>query len=172
MAELAVAAIAQIDEGKVVPTKTVFPVTLVERGTTWTQISISPLQVRGALSGEWGGMLLPVGAFSSHWQIAKLLRSWASSEADCECPLYWIVNIFLSSKNFPVSCHIVYSGVFLKHFRIQYDSWFFCIAGNYSVIFLLYKKTLRAELIRCIRNMTCGCDKKWSNFRKKTRKIK
>ena len=34
MAELAVAAIAQIDEGKVVPTKTVFPVTLVERGTT------------------------------------------------------------------------------------------------------------------------------------------
>ena len=35
MAEMAVAAIAQIDEGKVVPTKTVFPVTLVERGTTW-----------------------------------------------------------------------------------------------------------------------------------------
>lgn len=34
MAEMAVAAIAQIDEGKVVPTKTVFPVTLVERGTT------------------------------------------------------------------------------------------------------------------------------------------
>ncbi len=34
MAELAIAAIAQIDEGKVVPTKTVFPVTLVERGTT------------------------------------------------------------------------------------------------------------------------------------------
>ena len=34
MAEMAVAAIAQIDEGKMVPTKAVFPVTLVERGTT------------------------------------------------------------------------------------------------------------------------------------------
>ena len=34
MAEMAVSAIAQIDAGKVVPTKTVFPVTLVERGTT------------------------------------------------------------------------------------------------------------------------------------------
>ncbi len=34
MAELAVSAIAQIDAGKMVPTKTVFPVTLVERGTT------------------------------------------------------------------------------------------------------------------------------------------
>ena len=55
----------------------------------WTQISIPPLQVRGALSGGWGGMLLSVGAFSSHWQIAKRLRSWASSEADCECSLYF-----------------------------------------------------------------------------------
>ena len=34
MAEMAVSAIAQIDAGKTVPTKTVFPVTLVERGTT------------------------------------------------------------------------------------------------------------------------------------------
>ena len=34
------------------------------------------------------GMLLSVGVESSHWQIAKRLRSWASSEADCECPLY------------------------------------------------------------------------------------
>ena len=34
MAEIAVATIAQINEGKMVPTKTVFPVTLVERGTT------------------------------------------------------------------------------------------------------------------------------------------
>ena len=34
MAEMAVSAIAQIDAGKMVPTKTVFPVTLVERGTT------------------------------------------------------------------------------------------------------------------------------------------
>lgn len=38
---MAVAAIAQIDEGKVVPTKTVFPVTLVERGTTWKETGIS-----------------------------------------------------------------------------------------------------------------------------------
>ena len=34
MAEQAISAIVQIDAGKVVPTKTVFPVTLVERGTT------------------------------------------------------------------------------------------------------------------------------------------
>ena len=34
------------------------------------------------------GMLMSVGVESSHWQIAKRLRSWASSEADCECPLY------------------------------------------------------------------------------------
>ena len=34
MAEMAVSAIVQIDAGKMVPTKTVFPVTLVERGTT------------------------------------------------------------------------------------------------------------------------------------------
>ena len=34
MAEMAVSAIAQIDAGKMVPTKTVFPVTLIERGTT------------------------------------------------------------------------------------------------------------------------------------------
>lgn len=34
MAEQAISAIVQIDSGKVVPTKTVFPVTLVERGTT------------------------------------------------------------------------------------------------------------------------------------------
>ena len=34
MAEMAVSAIAQIDAGKMVPTKTVLPVTLVERGTT------------------------------------------------------------------------------------------------------------------------------------------
>ena len=47
----------------------------------WTQISIPPLQVRGALSGGWGGMLMSVGVESSHWQIAKRLRSWASSEA-------------------------------------------------------------------------------------------
>ena len=54
----------------------------------WSRISIPPLQVRGALSGGWGGMLMSVGVESSHWQIAKRLRSWASSEADCECPLY------------------------------------------------------------------------------------
>ena len=47
----------------------------------WTQISIPPLQVRGALSGGWGGMLKSVGVESSHWQVAKRLRSWASSEA-------------------------------------------------------------------------------------------
>ena len=34
------------------------------------------------------GMLMSVGIESSHWQVAKRLRSWASSEADCECPLY------------------------------------------------------------------------------------
>lgn len=34
MAEMAVSAIAQIDAGKLVPTKTVLPVTLIERGTT------------------------------------------------------------------------------------------------------------------------------------------
>ena len=34
MAEQAVADIAQIDAGKIVPSRTVFPVTLVERGTT------------------------------------------------------------------------------------------------------------------------------------------
>ena len=34
------------------------------------------------------GRLLSVGVESSHWQIAKRLRSGASSEADCECPLY------------------------------------------------------------------------------------
>ena len=37
------------------------------------------------------GMLMSVGVESSHWQIAKRLRSWASSEADCECPLYGLV---------------------------------------------------------------------------------
>ena len=34
------------------------------------------------------GMLMLVGVESSNWQVAKRLRSWASSEADCECPLY------------------------------------------------------------------------------------
>ena len=36
------------------------------------------------------GMLMSVGVESSHRQIAKRLRSCASSEADCECPLYSI----------------------------------------------------------------------------------
>ena len=57
------------------------PETILLLLTTWTQISIPPLQVRGALSGGWGGMLMSVGVESSHWQIAKRLRSWASSEA-------------------------------------------------------------------------------------------
>ena len=34
MAEQAISDIAMIDAGKVVPSRTVFPVTLVERGTT------------------------------------------------------------------------------------------------------------------------------------------
>ena len=59
----------------------------------WTQISIPQLQVRGALSGGWWGMLMSVGVESSHWQLAKRLRSWASSEADCECPLYSTLSI-------------------------------------------------------------------------------
>ena len=33
--------------------------------------------------------------------------------------ILWIVSKLASAL---ISCHIVYSGVFLKHFRIQYDS--------------------------------------------------
>mgnify|MGYP003185441730 CR=1 FL=1 len=49
------------------------------------------------------GMLMSVGVESSHWQVAKRLRSWASSEADCECPLYdyslYSKKDFISDKN-------------------------------------------------------------------------
>ena len=76
----------------------------------WTQISIPPLQVCGALIGGWGGMLMSVGVESSHWHIAKRLRSWASSEADCECPLYLLT----------------------QNLRISFFSWW---AWNYQYIF-------------------------------------
>ena len=81
----------------------------------WMQISILLLQVRGALSGEWEGMLMSVGVESSHWQIAKPLRWWANSEArpvsraagmDCECPLYrrprngLQISVLLQNKHF------------------------------------------------------------------------
>ena len=44
------------------------------------------------------GMLMSVGVESSHWQIAKRLRSWASSEADCECTLYKVEADVIAAK--------------------------------------------------------------------------
>ena len=54
----------------------------------WTQRSIPPASSVQSTKRWVRGMLMSVGIESSHWQVAKRLRSWASSEADCECPLY------------------------------------------------------------------------------------
>ena len=47
----------------------------------WTQISIPPVSSARSTKRWVSGMLMSVGVESSHWQIAKRLRSWASSEA-------------------------------------------------------------------------------------------
>ena len=95
----------------------------------WTQISIPPLQVRGALSGGWGGMLMSVGVESSHWQIAKRLRSWASSEVDCECPLYppW------AFRGIDLFVWKIYSNFFVFIVDKPVDPWYY-IGGSKNTV--------------------------------------